>query len=395
MAIDVLMLAPHRATPSGAVSIADSASVRTTGPSGTVLFEAIEVTSYVQWMAAKVEGTFDETLESVRVRLIDADGVYWYFDDSLNIVQVTAADWTTQYSLPSHLNNLDLWTRRYLRIAVHLVRSDADRDPRIFGVYVLAEFPTWEGPAATVARKITEAVDALRPVFIFKHVVGTQPIQTMSLKSERSYEITELSAVVVDDDHKSAAYADRTVTFVGPPVQPGSEIAVAAKCRVPSSIKRAPESRLSPKVPYWWIQDTTRHSGLNGVMGPLVIGTYEVKRVMSQLRTTVNGIADRLADALALRTAMQTGFARAIEIEFPSGRTVGAQPDGLIEVLEERSGPVLPMATAVLTTVLTEYVSAVQLRPSRVGSMPLNTTITINLPDSTSTVSSDTIDCEE
>jgi hypothetical protein len=311
--------------------------------------------------------------------------------------EVTADDWSSEFSLPYTLANVDLWTQPSLGIIVRLRRATFDKNPLIKDLRALVNFPAWEGAAAQAVRDVVKAVQTTYPI-LYVDTVTTEPTQSWKIgipHTERNYELTSIEQVLVNGQHRSASLSNGIVSISGPPAPTGADVRIAVRYKPNISIRRVGEVRITHKTPAWWIQDLVVHGGLNGFTTPMSIAGIDVFEKRSELRITINGIADRSADALAMRQALQEEFSRGLNITFPSGRCVVGQLLGLVEVVAQGQSN-LPMATAIMSVPFVEY-SATQVFKNRrsgdqvvdgvlIPGQPILTELAIILTDGNTTV---------
>jgi hypothetical protein len=370
----------------GSGLVMDYGSVRLRGHrsedlGATLTFEALEPTKMVRWMAAEVVGEFAH--DSVRVRLVDGDGVVRWMDpdDNLLIKVVDVDDWDSQWTEPSLLSNLDLWTYGAVGFHVRLVRTDFDRDPRVEGVRVLADYPTWEGSVHHTIQAIVEAVSSVRVLVVVRETVtsDTSVWRIGAPWSEHNIELAELVQVTVDGAHKSASLASGVVTLAGPPARAGSAVEIAVKFLPNGVVRRTDHVTTVDKVPCWWMQDLVTAGGLSGSSPRIPVGAYEVVTRRVDVRVSVNGIASRHADALQMRAALQAAFPEGLAVTMPSCRVVTVTLDGLVEVVN-RGAVNLPMASGVLECALTEHVYPLLVRrPRDDDNQPLYTAVSTEI----------------
>ena len=383
--IEVLTMKHNQATRSGDLALV-SGGIGLSGSlhcpaNGTLTFTHIQPDKVTRWKAAEVNGNFGS--DSVRVRL--SNGVkQYYFDDSLNIVEVTdVTTWDTEYSNPHLLGNIDLWTHTSLQLVVHLVRTSSDRNPVVDLARVLVDHPTWPGAIAQAVKDVVTFVGTVSPVLIHSETLA-KPRREWKIgnpHSEHNYELNEIVMVTIDEVEKSATLSDGTVTLEGPEAPAGSTIEIAVKYSPNTSVRRVSEVRVVHRTPAWWIQDLVVAGGLNGIAVIVMVAGVEVQERRSELRVTINGIAHRQADALAMRAALNQAFGSGITITFPSGRCVFGQLDGLIEVVPQSSTN-LPMASGILVMSISEYVfGKVAVKPRTDDGDPIFTELTIDLGD--------------
>jgi hypothetical protein len=351
---------------------------------GTMSFELVHPSKMVRWMAAEIVGDFAQ--DSVRVRL--TDGVKTYFFDEENNLEVTEVDdpsqWDVQWSEASLLNNLDLWTSPNLGFSVHLVRTEFDRNPRVVEIRVLMDLPTWHGATAHAVRSVAEFVSSVHPLMVHSEVLSEdqQSWKIGEPYTEINLNVVELVQVTLDGSHKSATLADGIVTLVGPPGRKGQTIEIAAKFKPNITVRRTEHVDVLHQVPAWWVQNLVgADQAMNGFTTKVSIGGYEVAVRRVELRMTINGVASRTVDALAMRAALQQATAYGVPVTMPSGRQVFGFVDSLVDVAVQGGGN-LPMTSGKVNCAFMEYVSARQIRRSRTDDMqPVRTTVDVELPD--------------
>jgi hypothetical protein len=360
---------------------------------GTVTFTNVQPTKFMRWKSAEVLGRFDDYLKSVRVRMSDGTDLFWMdVDDEFKIKPVTDSDdWSVEYTLPSSLGNLDLWTKDNLQLVVYMTRKTGD-NPIVQDVRALMNFPTWTGAVADSVKSVVDFVATIQPTMVEEITVSTSTSSFNFSSNEHNFKFTELIQVLVDGKHRSASLTDGKVVL-STPAPAGSTVTVAAKYLPNTTVRRVGEVRVLHQTPAWWIQDLVVGGGLNGKSSTLMVSGDEVKENRVELRMIINGIAHRQKDALAMRLALQEFFGPGLQIVFPSGRCASAQIDGLVEVIGQGSTG-LPMASAVLKLVITEYVYSEKIRnarlyddPNQAGNALVYSTLCIDLPDGVSVLS--------
>lgn len=335
--------------------------------SGVLTFPRICPTMMTRWMAAEVIGHFAH--DSVRVRFTDGTRTLYLDSADLTFKDVSDTDdWDEEWSTPSLLNNLDLWTAPSLGLIIQLVRTDFDRDPQVVLVRVLMDLPTWAGSVAHVAKSIVAFIATIEPVLIHTETASA-PITRWHIGapySEQGFDIRSLVQLCVDGDHKSATYADGVVTVVGDPIPAGSTVELAVKYRPQSSVRRVAGVRTLAKVPAWVSSNLVTSGGMNGMLPRVSVGGYEIDERRIELRVNVSGLAERTENALEMRAALQRAFVGGLTIELPSGRSVTAQIDGFVEVIEKDSQMGnLPMAAGTVMVAFVEYVGEHLVRRAR------------------------------
>ena len=381
---------------SGMAGLQLDGSVYQTTKSGTVEYTTVAPTKFVKWRGVEILGRFDDFYKGVRVRFSNGTTQYWMdVSDEFKIKEVTdTSDWSSEYTLPSVLGNMDLWTQESLQIIVYMTRSTGD-DPVIKDVRVLMEFPTWVGAVADSVRKVVDFVATIQPVLIEDIPVSEATTRiAFNSANEHNFELTEIVQVLVDGKHHSAELVDGAIVLQGAGAPAGSVVTLSAKYRPNTTVRRVGEVRFAHVTPAWWIQDLVVGGGLNGKSTTLMVSGDEVKETRVELRMIINGIAHRQKDALAMRLALQNAFADGLTVEFPSGRCSFAQIEGLVEVIDQATTG-LPMASAVLSLVIREFVYTEKVKKSRLyddpnqaDNAPVYTTLCINLSDGVSVLSS-------
>ncbi len=361
---------------------------------GTATFIEVSPTKYVRWRSVEVLGRFDSSSDSVRVRVSDGTTTYWMdASDEFKFKEVTATDWESEYIEPSLLGNMDLWTSPRMQIIVYTTRATGD-DPIVGDVRVLMEFPTWTGAVAQSVKDVVDFVANVHPVLIEDLVVST-PTSKIEFNSANEHNIVlvELVQVTVDGAYRSASLQNGDIYIEGSPVQAGSTITIAARYKPTTTVRRVSEVSVVNTTPAWWIQDLVVGGGLNGKATLALVGGDEIKENRVELRMIINGIAHRQKDALAMRLALHEAFAPGVVIEFPSGRCSFAQIEGLVEVADQGNTG-LPMATAVVNLVVSEFVYSEKVRrsrkyddPNQSGNEPIYSGFCIDLPGGVSVLS--------
>ena len=361
---------------------------------GTVTYPSISADEHVLWKSAELRGVHDQSTDAVRVRL--SNGTTQYFideDDDMTLKPVTdTTQWDTEFSTPYHLGSLDLWTQRTLSIIVHMVATPSFPRPSVKGVDVLMDLPAWAGAVAHAVKAVVQKVATIEPIMVERFPFGTGTLSeaTQEFKigdphSEHGYSLTSLVQVLVDGTHKSASLSNGIVTLLGPPAPPGSVVKIAVKYLPNTSVRRVGEVQIIDRTPAWVVSGLVVEDGLDGLISPLVIAGYEVFRRKVELRITVNGVAHRQADALAMRLALQSELAEGLLVRLPSGRCLSANLlDGVVEVIPQGSTN-LPMASTIITLALDEFPRARLVKNARSeqddGSViPVLTQISIDLP---------------
>lgn len=351
---------------------------------GVATFTHVQPTKMTNFIAGEIVGQFAE--DSVRVRLSNGIGQFFIDndeEDGLVIKEVTdTTTWDAEFTEPSLLGNLDLWTQPSLQIIVFMKRTARDRNPRVRSPLILLDHPTWPGAVAQAVRDIVRFVSTVEPVLIHEEVLteDTSEWEIGEPFSEHGYVLTELVQVAVDGVHKSARLADGKVIVEGPAVRAGSTVEIAVRYRPSTSVRRVGEVLVLDKTPAWHASNLVTAGGLNGIATIVMVAGNEIQERKSELRITVNGVAHRQADALAMRIALERAFGDGLTVTFPDGRCVFAQLDGLVEVVPQGAGN-LPMASGVVVLSLSEFVSSRQVRLPRQDGRPVYTSISIELRD--------------
>lgn len=353
--------------------------------SGELTFTNIAPSKYCLWKAAEIIGEFAH--DACRVRFVRGAETVFLDETTMTFVVVTASDWLTQYTEPSLLANLDLWTYEELQIVVHLVRTNLDPDPTVVELRILMDFPTWQGSIYHCLRGIAEAVALVKPMLVISEQV-TAPTSTWKIGepyTEHGFVLSSLVQATVDGRHKSATLSNGVVTLLGPPATAGQTVEIAVLYQPAFSIRRGPGSRVVNKTPFWTADDLIVQGGLNGTPTKLTIAGYTIDLRRVELRVRVKGIAARIVDVLAMRAALQKAFSCGLTIDLPSCRQVSGYLDGFIEVIDNFE-PVLPMASGIIALPVVEYVDANQFRNARDDEGdPIRTTLTMVLEDLTRT----------
>jgi hypothetical protein len=295
----------------------------------------------------------------------------------------TPASWDTEYSLPYLLANLDLWSMPEMQLEVRLEGTDENPNPEVSDVRVLVDHPTWEGAITSAVRAVATKVESTEFVLVHTETLSAARGSWKIGKphSEHNYDVRSLVQVTIDGRHKSASLVDGEVVLEGPPAPSGSSIEIAVKVRPMCTVRRGDESRTINMTPSWWLSSLVTEGGLVGTTTPMMVGGREVSVREQELRITVNGLAQRQADALAMRLALQEAFADGLVVTMPSGRTVYAQLDGLVEVVDGGSAN-LPMASGTVLVVVREYVFAKLVRDQRdEEGHPVTTELSVAMPD--------------
>jgi hypothetical protein len=382
MAIEVVSLEINEATLSGSVQ-ARNGIAYLAGESGTVQYTHIQPEKLTNFKAAEFFNLANSADGSIRLRFGNGINQFWLDDSDMTFKQVSdVSSWSSEYTLPWLLGNLDLWTRPTLQPIVHLAKTPTNQNPMISVLRVLMVQPTWEGAIASCIRSVAKKLKVSPFVLLHQETISqaTSSWKIGKPYTEHQYETTALLQVTVDGVHKSASLNNGEITLMGPPAPVGSEVELAVYVQPPVSVRRSDETLVVHRTPAWFMTGLVISGGLQGTTSSLFIGGNEVFVKEQELRITVNGIGHRQADALAMRLALQSAFAEGLTITFPSGRCVFGQLDGLVELLEGDSVS-LPMASGVVMIVVREYVHASVFRNQRDSSgNPITTEITVNFP---------------
>lgn len=382
MAVDVLPLKSSLATRSGDVYVR-SGRARLDGDSGTLTFCAIQPAKMVRWLSAEIPNLRDPSVDSIRIRLEDGNGTQWYFDPADgSIVEVTDTDdWSAEYMPAYMLGSLDLWAAPSLTIHVHLIKTASDSDPRVSGVNVLIDMPTWEGALAQVLYDLGAFVSQIDPILLHSETLSSdRSVWKIGVPhSEHGYTLTSLVQVTVNGSHKSATLSDGVVTLTGPSAKAGDHVEIAVKYRPTITVRRVDEVTVLHSVPAWILRNLAVSGGLVGDSPDVLIGGYEVREQAAELRVTIQGAASAVRDALAMRLALKNAFGDGICIMLDSGRSVAGALDGIVEVVEAGDEKNLPMASATVMIPLSEFTYARQTRKQRADadSLLLDPTLTL------------------
>jgi hypothetical protein len=334
---------------------------------GTLTFPEIAPPSFARWVAAEVVGHYAH--DSVRVRFTDGTRTLYLDDADMTFKDVAdSAAWDDEWTRPDLLSSLDLWTARRLGLIIRLVRTDFDRDPRVTLVRVLLDIPTWRGAVHSAVSAIVALVKTVEPVLVHSETLSeeTSQWQIGEPYSEQGFQLTELVQVTVDGDHKSASLSAGVVTLVGDSVPAGSDVEIAVKYRPQSTVRRVAGVRTLNRTPAWISSNLVVSGGLNGLMPRIGIGGYTVEERRIELRITVQGVAEGTSTAFEMRAALQGALKDGLTIDLPSGRSVTAQLDGFVEVVD--TDPMvgnLPMAAGVVQAAFVEFVGHTQVRRAR------------------------------
>jgi hypothetical protein len=384
--IDVATLKSSLATASGDVQVRlGLAELTSTGreESGTLTYPEIRPTKFARWRSAEIVGLVDPNTDAIRVRFISDQGTFWFDRTDMTFKKVTAVDWASEFTFPWLLGNLDLWAHESLTLLVHLVSTDLFPAPRVTDVRVMLDFPTWPGAVAQAVKDITDFVSLVEFTLIHQETLAADrgSWKIGNPHSEHNYDVRSVDQVVVNGDHKSATLVNGEVVLEGPAAPTGSTVEIAVSVKPTTAVRRADESRTVHRTPEWWFANLVSEGGLVGSVPSMMIGGEEIQLREQELRITVNGIAHRQADALAMRLALEAAFAEGLVITFPSGRCVFAQLPGPVEVVEEGSLN-LPMATGSVLVVLKEFVFTKTVRRQRDDAGDaLLTQLTLLFPD--------------
>lgn len=397
MAIDVLPLKAFLAARTGDIRV-HLGEARLYGDSGTLEFSEVSPTKMVSWKSAEVTGLQNPNSDAVRIRLEGPDGTMYYIDETDGKVKEVGDDtvWDDDYTKPYMLGSLDLWTGTSVTFHVHLVSTELNPDPRITGINVLIDLPTWEGVVATAARQVSSFLFSnAHPVLIHTETLSGYQNQWKIGKphTESGFQLIELVQCTVNGRHKSASLSNGIVTLEGPSAKANDIVEIAVKYQPTSSVRRVAEVRVVNEVPFWVLTNLAIQGGLVGVAPDLFIGGWNVKERTTELRITVQGVARRTADAFQMRLALQNAFGPGLTIQLPSGRCLFAQLDGLVEVIEQGAEMNLPMCQGIVSVPLSEFVQASLVRtqratqdhvdadPSLTLGQYLETNLTIHFPE--------------
>ena len=391
--IDVVTLKAGLATRDGAIRVQNNVA-RLTGDSGTLTYTHVQPTKMTLWKAIEFYNLGSTADGSIRVRFGDGTNQYWLDDSDMTFKQVAdTSQWSSEYTLPWLLGSADLWTRSTLQLVVHLTKDGENKDPQVSDIRVLLDNPTWEGAITNTLRSIAKHLSQ-SPFTLIHEETLSAPRGSWKIGkpySEHNYDVRSILQVTVDGSHKSATLSNGEVILSGPPAPAGSRVEIAVRVQPTMTVRRSDETRVTHQTPCWWLTGLVVEGGLIGHTSSMLIGGEKVQVREQELRTTVNGLGHRQADALAMRLALQEAFADGLSITFPSGRCVFAQVDGLVEVIEGDDTS-LPMATGVILVVVREYVFSKTVRYQRVDGdgnpaapgqpgNPIPTEITVAFPE--------------
>lgn len=390
--IDVVTLRHYLADLTGDI-VPSQAGLRLSGgpnesASGTATYTTISPARMSVWKSAELLGRWDEITNSVRVRFSNGVTQYYLDDTDMKFKEVTdTSDWTSEWTLPNLMKNLDLWTQESLEFVVYMERTSTD-EPLVKEIKVLLDLPTWVGAVHQAVKEVIAFVGTIQPLLIHEETLSADRSEWKIGEpyTEHGYDVKSLQQVAVNKVHKSAAFNAGIVTLQGPAAKKGDQVEIAVRYLPSVAVRRVEEVAVLHKTPAWWVQDLVVAGGLNGISTVRMVQGYEVQERKSELRMTVNGIAHRQHDALQMRLALQEAFGDGLAIELDSGRCITAQLDGLVEVTPQ-SGTILPMATAVVQLSLSEFVYAkLAVNPRGEDEMPQYTSVSIDLPDGVTAV---------
>ena len=350
--IDVLEVKPTEAVLSGEWRrTLSGVTVSRNRGEATVEYPLVEPSTFVVWKGAEL-GLVDPSTDAVKVRLSDGANQYFIDEDENLVINEVADpdDWSTDF-MPAHLlGNLDLWTRQKLQVIVRLEGTSSDPVPSCGGLSVLMDLPTWEGAVMAAVRAIATAVVGSRPVLVHR-LVATEQVQEIQLGDQFSEHAINLATgvtVVVNGLPKSATVQSGKVVLNGPPAPAGSVIEIAVQFAPTIAVRRGDESRQVHRTPEWVLTDLVRGGGLNGQMPSLDVNGRRVYRRRVDLRIMARGVANRQAEAFAMRAALQSVFQTGLRVTFPSCRQVIAFTDSMVEVLKGGGSLGLPEAVGVV-----------------------------------------------
>jgi hypothetical protein len=405
--VDLLTMQVRTADKSGDLSIKRHvAKLRHTkaGTVGVLTFPLVSPDAMTRWVAASIGGISDLSTDAVRVRL--SNGVNQYYidaSDNLLIKPVTdTTSWSSEYSGPNVLGNLDLWTKSALQVVVCLFATKTNPTPTCESLTVVVDLPAWEGAVSQTLTKIAEALRAAQPILVHEETL-TETRSTWKIGnsySERGYNLTELVQVSVDNKPKSASLVDGIVTLHGPGAASGSVVKIAVKYQPNIIVRAANESRELGALPIWILSNLVQNRSrvLTGRLTPVEVSGVKVYRRMLDLQVTFRGVGHRQVDALAMRAAALSHFSAGIEIVLDSCRSTFVSVDDSVEV-SPRSGESFPEAVGQLRCILHEYTAFERLVNSRVtddsGDVSVQTTtvsMTVGESDMSTTADSSTID---
>jgi hypothetical protein len=365
------------------------------GDDGTVLYGPACPTGVVDWSSAEIEGISDQGADAVKVRFVNADGDRFYLDDeSMTFEPVSDADdWTSEWSLPSLLSNVDLWRWPSFQVEAHLEATDEVPEPVVGDLKIVFDLPTWEGAVAQAVRAIVQAVADVRPILIHEETLesagSTFDIGVPHI--EHGHRLTELVRISVDGVERSGTLSGGRVTALGPPIPAGSIVKVAVRYRPNTSVKRIADVLIVDETPAWVVSnivDDPSAGGLNGEGGRVDVNGLDVRlrRIDGGLR--IRGVCGRQADAFAMRAALQEALGSGIEITLDSGRAVTAHLDGFVSIVPGDVNQ-LPEVRATVRIPMVEAVGATRVHDARrtdaeasngIG-LPLSNTISIGITD--------------
>lgn len=384
MAIDLLQLSSSLATTSGSVEVRRGVASLTNskiGTYGTLTFQAITPTGFVEWKAAALTDVIDQSTDAIRVRL--SDGSRWFYIENDQIVPVTVSDWSSQWTPAYALGSLDLWTSTTLIVQVCLISTVSNRDPRFKSLQVVLDLPTWEGPVSQAVQRIVTALSNCEPLLIHSEVL-TVPKSEWKLgnrHTELGFDLSSLVRVTINDRVKSASLSDGVVRLAGPSAPAGSAVRIVCKYRPGVLVRRSDDAQIIDKLPIWIASDLVQQiSGLAGRLSPVNVNGYIVQRNMVDLQIKFSGVASRQVDALAMRNAVIEHFSRGVDVHLDSCRSLIAAVRDTIEV-SPRSGEGYPEAVGQLRCILHEYAAGYRAVAARTSSgTTQTTTVSMSLP---------------
>jgi hypothetical protein len=396
--IDVVTLKANLAERSGDVSVRlgmaglGSSDV---GTSGTLKYTHLQPDKMTTWKSAEVPGLADPATDAIRIRLGDGTSQFYLDQSTMKFEAVTdESAWDSEFMPPWLLGNVDLWTRKTLQLVVHLVSTTSDRQPHLGEIYILVDHPTWPGVVAQTVKDVADFLQRTPFILIHQETLSADRGSWKIGKphSEHNYDVKSIVQVALDRVHKSADLVNGEIILSGPAAKAGQVVEIAVNVQPSMVVRRSDESDQIHRTPAWWMANLVSEGGLIGVVSSIFVGGSQVEERESELRITVNGVAHRQSDALAMRAALQSAFADGLAITFPSGRCVFAQLDGLVEVIDQ--GPTnLPMVTGTVSIPLKEYVFAKTVRKQREDDVapnqpgqPIHTEFTLEFPAADLTV---------
>jgi hypothetical protein len=394
MAIDVATLRPTYGSREGDV-VVRLHRARLTGESGTVTYPVIRPDRFCRWVSAELMGLQNPAGDGVRVRVSDGESQFWLDENDMVFKAVTdESTWDTEFMAPWLLGNLDLWTRSELGLVVHLVATITDPDPQVGEIRVLADFPTWEGAISHCIRRVATFLGDVSFVLVHRETLAAARSEWKigGDYTEFGYNVVGLVQVTVDGVHKSADFSDGVVTLKSTPAQSGSAIEIAVLVQPSVTVRRDEGSRTVHIAPEWWMASIVEEAGMTGVHSSFLVGGTEVRVREQDITVTINGIASRQADALAMRLGLQAAFSDGLVILLPIGRCLAANLLGFVEVIE--TGPAgMPQCTGKVRITIKEYVSSKVVRVSRDENGPVTTSLSLEFPGLVRPVSRDEFNC--